>query len=219
MPRPVVIGLNYYRLRHQEYMARHAGLGAASPPHYYLAYGDKYCRHFCLQLRRWLSRMGQVWIDRTCELLQHMIEAKRAQDPQAFARLEEDEEAFRRFAYSTHATAYILGGITTLPLRDLLLVVGSIDLTDLLNLYALVQVTLVASHFISVKLINLLNNSTTLLNQLGYQRRPAGLVAGPNACAVVAVEVLVEQNIVAPVRVGLELVRAAKHRPLPVCVT
>ena len=44
------------------------------------------------------------------------------------------------------------------------------------------------------------------------RRGPPGLVAGAEAGAVVAVEVLIERNAVAPVRVVLELFRAAKHR-------
>src|SRR5262245_31808352 len=42
---------------------------------------------------------------------------------------------------------------------------------------------------------------------------PAGLVAGAEAGAVVAVEVLVEEDVVAPVRVVLELLGAAVDRP------
>src|SRR5512134_479735 len=42
---------------------------------------------------------------------------------------------------------------------------------------------------------------------------PAGLVAGPDAGPVVAVEVLVEEDQGAPVRVVLELGRAAVDRP------
>ena len=47
---------------------------------------------------------------------------------------------------------------------------------------------------------------------------PPGLVAGAEPGAVVAVEVLVEQDQVAPVRIVLELRRAAVHRPPPVVV-
>src|SRR5262249_57838305 len=42
---------------------------------------------------------------------------------------------------------------------------------------------------------------------------PAGLVRRPNAGAVVAVEVLEEENQIAPVRVGLEFFRAAVDGP------
>src|SRR5262245_55286330 len=51
-----------------------------------------------------------------------------------------------------------------------------------------------------------------LLQQLGHQARPAGLVAGPDASAVVPVEVLVEQEPVAPVGILLELLGAAEDR-------
>ena len=47
---------------------------------------------------------------------------------------------------------------------------------------------------------------------------PAGLVARAEAGAVVAVEVFVEQDVVAPVRIVLELLGAAVHRPPAVLV-
>src|SRR5205085_11933336 len=51
-----------------------------------------------------------------------------------------------------------------------------------------------------------------LVNQRSDQRRPAGLVARPDARAVVAVKVLVEQHVVAPVRIFLKFLRAAVDR-------
>src|SRR5581483_8954278 len=53
---------------------------------------------------------------------------------------------------------------------------------------------------------------SALLNQLGDQARPAGLMARAEARAVVAVKVFVERDVVVPVRVGLELLRAAEDR-------
>ena len=47
---------------------------------------------------------------------------------------------------------------------------------------------------------------------------PAGLVARADAGAVVAVEVFEELDAIAPVRVFLELLRAAVHRPAAVLV-
>ena len=55
-----------------------------------------------------------------------------------------------------------------------------------------------------------------LLQELGDERRPPGLVAGAHAGAVVAVEVFVEGQQVAPVRIALELVRAAEYGASPV---
>src|SRR6478609_8743632 len=53
------------------------------------------------------------------------------------------------------------------------------------------------------------------LNQRRDRARPSRLVAGAQACAVVAVEILVEEKVVAPVRVFLERLRAAVDRPSP----
>src|SRR5262245_19738723 len=58
-----------------------------------------------------------------------------------------------------------------------------------------------------------------LLKKLGDQAGPAGLMAGANAPAVVAVEILVEQDQVAPVRIALEPLVLAVHRTPPVLIT
>ncbi len=50
------------------------------------------------------------------------------------------------------------------------------------------------------------------LDQFGNQACPAGLVARPQPSAVVSVEVLVEQDVILPLRTGLELLRASIHR-------
>src|SRR5262249_35678930 len=51
------------------------------------------------------------------------------------------------------------------------------------------------------------------LQQLGDQPRPTGLVHGPDAAAGVAVEVLVERDVIAEVWVGLQLGVVAVHCP------
>src|SRR5580700_7431366 len=57
------------------------------------------------------------------------------------------------------------------------------------------------------------------LDQPGHQAGPAGLVGGAEPGSVIAVEVLVEQNEVTPVRVVLEQPGPAVDRPPPVIVT
>lgn len=146
LPAPAAIGIDYYILRWQDFLLRHAD----SPPDYYLNYGDKYCRRFRLEVRHRFTPLGQAWIDNTCDLLQQMLEGKRAEDPRAFACLEEDPPAFRRFAYSQHAAAYIRGGIAALPLRDLVLIVHGIDWQDLLTPEGLVQVGLVLVYLVKI---------------------------------------------------------------------
>jgi L-rhamnose isomerase len=50
------------------------------------------------------------------------------------------------------------------------------------------------------------------LQEFGDQAGPAGLMVGPQTRAVIAVEILVEQDIVAPVRVGLKFIYSAINR-------
>src|SRR5262249_1710393 len=57
------------------------------------------------------------------------------------------------------------------------------------------------------------------LNYLRHPPRPSRLVTRPQSCAVIAMEVFMEQNVVAPVRVGLELLGAAVDRPRAFFVT
>jgi hypothetical protein len=55
-----------------------------------------------------------------------------------------------------------------------------------------------------------------LLDEFGDQAGPANLVAGADARAGLAVEILMERRVVAPVRVVLE--GGAEHRPPATCV-
>src|SRR5215469_4363539 len=50
-------------------------------------------------------------------------------------------------------------------------------------------------------------------DQRRHQPGPSGLVTGADAGAIVAVEIFVEQKIVPPVRVALELLSDAEHWP------
>ena len=52
------------------------------------------------------------------------------------------------------------------------------------------------------------------VDQLGDQGGPSGLVAGPEARTVVAVEVFIKRNVVAPVGIGLKEPRPAQDRAL-----
>src|SRR5690348_10982708 len=60
--------------------------------------------------------------------------------------------------------------------------------------------------------------SSPLVDQAGDQSGPSGLMAGAQSCAVVPVEMLVEEQVIPPVRIGLELLRAAEDRPPPAFV-
>lgn len=145
-PAPVSPGLDYYAQRALDYTIRHPHANGAGAVTYYLDYGQRYCDRFNRQLRPRLSLAGQVWVRQTCLLLQLAIEQTRAENPAAFARLEEDADAFHTWVYATHAKAYIQGGIADLPLRDLLLIVATIDCDDLVTAAALPEIVMVLHH-------------------------------------------------------------------------
>src|SRR5579871_6985436 len=57
-----------------------------------------------------------------------------------------------------------------------------------------------------------------LLDEFGDERRPAGLVAGAESGAVVAVKILIERNVIAPQRAALKELVRAEDGPAPVGV-
>ncbi|MBI5369261.1 MAG: hypothetical protein HZA54_19650 [Planctomycetes bacterium] len=123
-------------------MRRHPG--GPPPPDYYLDYGEKYALRFTHELRPLLSDTGRAWLDRARLNLQTAIENERRRDPEAFARLEEDPDAFRRFAYDTHADAYWRAGLADLPIMDLIRIGTTPDLRDLFTEAGLGQVVDIA---------------------------------------------------------------------------
>src|SRR6266566_1819109 len=57
------------------------------------------------------------------------------------------------------------------------------------------------------------------LEQVRYHSRPACLMAGTDAAPGITVEVLVEWDVISPVRIVLECCVRAKHWPSPLLVT
>lgn len=121
--------LDYYEQRAQDYERRHPGEEA---PDYYREYGDKYVNRF-EELKDELSPAGDRFVDETRQNLQDALEELRQEDPEAFARLEEDPEALRDFAFETHSQAYLDGGLADLPASDLLTIATTPDLQDTLT--------------------------------------------------------------------------------------
>src|SRR5438270_825568 len=56
------------------------------------------------------------------------------------------------------------------------------------------------------------------MDESGDQSCPSGLVARSKSCSVIAMEVFVKQQIVAPVRISLELFRSSIQRQAPVLI-
>lgn len=152
-PEPSVIpawgDLDYYQRRHADFERRNPGM---EPPDYYLAYGDKYIQRFNDEVRPELSPEGQAWLDRTRVNLQKAIEDKRFEDPQAFAELERNPDAFRKFAYDSHVKAYLDAGLADLPVEDLVRIGLTPDMSDLFNQAGLEQAVRVADDVLLSKL-------------------------------------------------------------------
>lgn len=137
-PLPHMVGnLNYYKERNADYLRRHA---APSPPDYYLGYGDKYARRFTTVLRPKLSGAGQTWLDKAFIFLQNAMEGRLIKDAAAYDTLEMNSDAFRAFAYGTHADAYLAGGLAKLGPTDLAKIVATPDLGDLATLDGVSQI-------------------------------------------------------------------------------
>lgn len=130
LPRPLPTGTDtYYRERGADFARRHPN---RPQPSYYLEYGDK-CLHQFRAVGPELSSRGQAWLESTLQLLQAAIEQRLQHDPAEFAKLELDDKGFRDFAFSTHAQAYLDGGIFGLGADDLWRILKTPDMTDVVS--------------------------------------------------------------------------------------
>ncbi|WP_408952768.1 hypothetical protein [Lysobacter sp. Hz 25] len=130
-PAPVEVGTpTYYEQRLADFQARNPGV---EPPDYYLGYGDKYMERFAALDSTDLSPEGLEWRDKTTLALQTAIEDYRIRDPQGFADLERDPDAFRRFAFASHPDAYVDSGLYGLSVQDLTVIALTPDIGDVLN--------------------------------------------------------------------------------------
>jgi len=138
LPRPVPFGgSEFYQARYDDFVRRHPG---ATPPSYYLGYGKKYADRFMNQTYAKLTPAGQAWLLRARRNLQAAIEKERAKDPVAFDKLEQNDAAFKRFAYDTHPQAYLAAGLKALPITDLTEIGLTPDFKDLFSKDGVVQV-------------------------------------------------------------------------------
>src|SRR5215469_10970646 len=64
-----------------------------------------------------------------------------------------------------------------------------------------------------------LHSLAALLNKLGHQSRPPGLVARPDASPIVAMKELVKIDEVPPVCIVLKFIEPAINRPMAICRT
>lgn len=112
---PELIGTpKYYEFRKQDFERRNPGKEA---PDYYENYGKKYAERF-EKLKPELSEKGKKWVDNTMINLQKAMEEGIVESENG-ASLERDPEAFKTFAYNTHAESYKKAGIAGLSISEL----------------------------------------------------------------------------------------------------
>ncbi len=116
---------DYYIERYKDARRRNPESAA---PDYYLNYGLKYFDRF-KELQPTLSPEGQQWLDSTKVKLQEKMEARIKQGD--FAALERDPEAFKKFAYDSHPSAYLEGGLSKVPYADRVRIGMTPDSNDL----------------------------------------------------------------------------------------
>lgn len=137
-PKPILDSVEYYKFRHDDFSKRFPNM---EPPQYYMLYGDKYVRKFTNELYEKLSEEGKLWMLDTRLKLQLEIEDKLKED----AGIELDEEAFKDFAFKSHAKVYEETHAMDLCLSDKTSIVACIDMKDLFGEMGL-QVIKVALH-------------------------------------------------------------------------
>ncbi len=130
LPRAVPVDTEtFYLDRRDDFLRRHPD---GEPPTYYVDYGDK-CLHQFLAVEPRLTTDGQGWLRRTMRNLQLLMEQMREEDPEGFAELELDAGRFEDRAFETHSTAYLEAGLFRLPADDLVKIIRTPNLGDLLR--------------------------------------------------------------------------------------
>jgi len=146
-PDNVLGSVGYYRWRYDDFVQRHPQFVEPDTKHipdYYLDYGEKYAIRFTDELYPKLSSQGKKWLVKARLNLQLMIEKRCQSDIEGFARLEENPQAFRSFAFDTHPIAYMDAGLSLLPLSDLIKIGLTPDLRDILTKDGCSQVILIS---------------------------------------------------------------------------
>jgi len=112
---------DYYVKRYLEYIKKYN----SRPPDYYLSYGYYNFMKF-KNAKGNLSELGQNWSKQTAKELQEIMEEGLES---SMGEIEATNDGFTSFAYKTHFSAYIEGGlINRLPVTDLITIAKTPDL-------------------------------------------------------------------------------------------
>jgi RHS repeat-associated protein len=114
-----------------------------SAPDYYLGYGDKYIKRFTNDLYPELSEAGKAWLEGALLNLQIAIENQLKINPE----IESDNSDFQNFAYDSHVAAYENAGLFKLPISDMVKIVNTPDIDDILSAEGIRQIGQVATDY------------------------------------------------------------------------
>lgn len=148
-PSSILGTVSYYTWRENDFNVRQTlmdGFFAWQPsaPDYYLDYGDKYIKKFSNELRPKLSPEGQQWLDDALINLQKAIEEKLKSN----IKIEEDNDAFKKFAFESHVAAYEDAGLFDLPILDLLKIGTTPDIDDFFSKAGFKQVIQICKDYV-----------------------------------------------------------------------
>jgi hypothetical protein len=121
---------DYFRQRADDFSRRNPG---AAVPELYQGQGQKSLEKLSSLGAKDLQPAGLAWRDRAVKSLQDAVELKRAADPAAFAQLEKDPEAFKKFATDALTEACVHSGVLNLPAQDQVKLATTPELRELLG--------------------------------------------------------------------------------------
>lgn len=121
---------DYFRQRADDFSRRNPG---APVPELYQGQGQRSLEKLSSLGAKDLQPAGLAWRDRAVKALQDGVEQKRAADPAAFAQLEKDPEAFKKFASDTLTEACVHSGLLNLPAQDQVKLATTPELRELLG--------------------------------------------------------------------------------------
>ena len=148
-PKSLIGTTGYYKFRDNDFNIRQSLMDKwytlqPDAPDYYMDYGDKYVNRFSKDLYPKLSNSGKAWLDGALVNLQTAIEEKLESDPS----IEMDNGKFRKFAFDSHVEAYETAGLFGLPVKDLILIGTTPNISDLLSKNGLKQVMQVGKDYV-----------------------------------------------------------------------
>jgi hypothetical protein len=106
---------DYFRQRSDDFSRRNPG---AAAPELYQGQGQKSLEKLASLGSKDLQPAGLAWRERAVKALQDAVELKRAADPAAFAQLERDPEAFKKFTADALTDACVRSGVLNLSAQD-----------------------------------------------------------------------------------------------------